>query len=125
MNKDINLSHLPVIDWDLATKLAGHHKEIAEELLALLVKTLPDDIKKIKEFYVAQKYPELLKQVHKLHGALCYCGLPRLKTLIACLETDLKSNIMTNLPSLFDQLDIEVNLLFRERFTHYHFEEPA
>jgi two-component system sensor histidine kinase BarA len=80
----------------------------------MLIKSLPTDIKNIKELYVTKKYPELLKQVHKLHGALCYCGLPRLKRLIACLETDLKNNIMINLSSLFDQLDIEISLLLRE-----------
>jgi two-component system sensor histidine kinase BarA len=86
----------------------------------MFLKSLPNDIKEIKQLYLAQKYTELLQQVHKLHGAICYCGLPRLKSVIACLETDLKNNVMFNLPSLLDQLDIEVNLLL-EQCSHYNF----
>ena len=111
----MDLNHLPVIDWELAIKLAGNKKELAEDILNLLIKTLPDDTIAIKHFSKAQNYAELLKRVHKLHGALCYCGLPRLKTVIAHLETQLKNNIMDSLPSLLDQLDVEISLLLERR----------
>lgn len=115
---DLVLDHLSIIDWSLATKLAGNKKEIAEELLRMLTKTLPNDIKEIKQLYLAQKFPELRQKVHKLHGAVCYCGLPRLKTVISRIETDLKNNVMSHLSSLFDQLDIEVNLLLEQCSYH-------
>lgn len=115
MNMELN--HLPIIDWNLATKIAGNKKEIAEEILEMFIKNLPKDIKAIKQLYLAQKYSELSQQVHKLHGTICYCGLPRLKTVVARLETDLRNNIMCNLPSLFDRLDVEVNLLLEQYHT--------
>lgn len=102
---------LPVIDWELAIKMAGQKKELAEEILNLLLASLPTDMATIKALYQAKNYPELQKQVHKLHGALCYCGLPRLKSVTALLETALKNNIMSSLPSLFDQLDVEATSL--------------
>jgi two-component system, NarL family, sensor histidine kinase BarA len=102
---------LPVIDWELGTKLAGNKREAAEEMLDMMVKSLPDDISAIKKNHAAQNYPELLRQVHRLHGALCYCGLPRLKIVTSRLEIDLKSHIIFSLPSLLDQLDTEVHLL--------------
>ncbi len=114
----MDLGHHPIIDWDQAIKLAGNHRELAEEMLDLLIKNLREEIPKIKQFHKVQNYVELLRQVHKLHGALCYCGLPRLKTLIARLETELKSNIMDGLSALLDQLDAEVNLLL-EQYSHH------
>lgn len=107
----MELNHLPVIDWPLAIQLANNKKDLAEELLDVLMKTLPNDIAKIKTCYQEDNHTHLLRQVHRLHGALCYCGLPRLKAVIETLETNLKSNIMESLPSLFAQLDAEFNLL--------------
>lgn len=107
----MELDSLPVIDWELGTKLAGNKRKAAEEMLDLLINLLPNDLALIKKWHKEQNQTELLRQVHKLHGAICYCGLPRLKTILGRLETDLKNNIMVNLPSLLVQLDAEVNLL--------------
>ena len=109
----IKLNHLPVIDWKLGMKLAGNKKEVAEELLDLFIKKLPIDLCTIKALHETINYSGLQKEIHKLHGALCYCGAPRLKKLISHLETELKNNIMVDLPSLLDQLDNEVNLLLK------------
>jgi two-component system sensor histidine kinase BarA len=114
----MDLRSLPIIDWEQAITLAGHQKELAEEILALLVNHLHEDIARVHQLYQEQNYAELLRQVHKLHGALCYCGLPRLKTLIARLETELKNNIMDSLAILLEQLDIEVNLLLEHYSCH-------
>ncbi len=111
MGGNMEFNHLPVIDWELATKLAGNKKEYAEEMLGLLIKSLPEDRLAINQCYLTEKYVELLQRAHKLHGALCYCGLPRLKAVVRQLETELKNNIMDNLPSLLDQLNLEINLL--------------
>jgi len=104
-------SNYPVIDWEQATKLAGNKRELAEEMLNLLVRDLPRDISAIQSSYQDQNYVEMLRQVHKLHGALCYCGLPRIKSVVWRLETELKSNIMDNLQILTESLNNEVNLL--------------
>lgn len=109
----MDLSHLPIIDWELATKLAGNKKELAEEMLCLFIKTLPEDHLAIKQLESAKNYTELLRRVHKLHGALCYCGIPRLKTIIAYLESQLKNNITDGLPAILDQLDVEIELLIK------------
>jgi two-component system sensor histidine kinase BarA len=100
------------IDWELATKLAGNKREIAEEILTMLLKTLRHDIDTINQSYQQQQYLLMCKQLHKLHGALCYCGLPRLKKLVAQLESDIKNNMMDDLPEMVDALNAEVeNLL--------------
>jgi two-component system, NarL family, sensor histidine kinase BarA len=107
----MELKNIPVIDWELGTKLAGNKKELAEEMLSLLIETLTDESSMIQQLFIDKNFTELLRRVHRLHGALCYCGLPRLKTVVTRLETELKNNIMVNLPFLLNQLDIEINLL--------------
>ena len=110
----MNLTTLPVIDWELGIKLAGNKKELAEEILALFIKNLSPDYSAIHEFYVAENYTELLQRLHRLRGALCYCGLPRLKWITAQLETELKSNSQTHLSALMSQLEGEVQLLLKQ-----------
>lgn len=103
--------HLPVIDWELSLKLANNNHELAKDMLRLIAERLPKDLIEIHTAHREQNIPQLIHHVHKLHGALCYCGLPRLKLLIAQLETDLKNNIMESSPPLLDQLNSEVTLL--------------
>lgn len=90
------LSRSPAIDWNLCVKLANNKVAVAEEILMLVIQQLPRDLEAIKEAQAKPDYPELLRRVHKLHGALCYSGMPRLKEAVACLETALKQNHFDN-----------------------------
>lgn len=102
--------NMPVIDWNAWIQVAGK-EEYALEMLDVFMKNIEFDLRAIQEAYVVQNFEELKKIVHKLHGALCYCGLPRLKKLVSSLESALKKHIMVDLPSLLNQLHAEVILL--------------
>lgn len=117
---EVEINHLPIIDWESGTKLAGGQRSLAEDLLDFLIKSLPQDVAKIKDLHEKKNYSDLKYQVHKLHGAVSYCGLPRLKTLLSRLETDIKNHIMFSLPPLINQLDFEVTLLL----LHYPRPQP-
>jgi two-component system, NarL family, sensor histidine kinase BarA len=110
----MDLQQLPIIDWDQALKLAGNKQDIAKEILEMLVQTLPREVAAINQSWQDENYEQMSKQVHKLHGALCYCGLPRLKTLIAAIENDLKTNVINNLPHLLQSLNEETKQLLSE-----------
>lgn len=109
--EEMNLKDTPVIDWDDAVRLAGHKKELARDLLEMLVEQLPKELKRIHQLNQDKNYLEMQKAVHKLHGAVCYTGTPRLKLVLANLETSLKSHIMDSSSSLLNQLDSEVDRL--------------
>lgn len=109
----MELETLPCIDWEKSIKVIGK-KEFAEQMIAALIKRLPDEIAAIKQSHRAQNYSEMWGQVHKLNGALCYCVLPRLKSITEQLESNLKNNIMKGSSSLLDQLDKEVRLLLND-----------
>lgn len=105
------LEDMPVIDWEEGIRLAGHKKELARDIINMLARDLPHELASIHKQHREKNYQELLKTVHKLHGAVCYTGTPRLKRVLVSLETQLKTNIMDGSPSLLDQLDTEVNRL--------------
>jgi len=109
--KEPQLKDLPVIDWDDAIRLAGHKKELARDLLDMLAELLPKELETIHHLYEHKNYHEMQKVVHKLHGAVCYTGTPRLKLVLATLETSLKFHIMGSSSSLLSQLDTEVDQL--------------
>ena len=103
------LQQLPIIDWEDSTRLAGHKKDLARDMLNMLARDLPQELRTMQSLLQDKNYNELLKAVHKLHGAVCYTGTPRLKSLLCTLETQLKTNIMNDSLTLFHQLDTEVS----------------
>jgi HPt (histidine-containing phosphotransfer) domain-containing protein len=107
----MEFTHLPLIDWTLGLKLAGNQRDLAEDMLAMLLKDLNTSRISIKEKHKIQDYKKMQQEIHKLRGAVSYCGLPRLKSTLEHLETKLKTHIMDDLPSLLDLLDTEINLL--------------
>jgi two-component system, NarL family, sensor histidine kinase BarA len=112
------LDHLPTIDWEDGIRLAGHKKELARDILNMLARDLPRELTIIHEQFQAKNYQEMQKTVHKLHGAVCYTGTPRLKTVLAALETSLKTNIMDGSSPLLDQLNTEVGRLLEQISEH-------
>lgn len=90
-----------IIDWVLADRLAGNNHEQAKEILALLLELLPAHQQEITTAYQQKNWPALLQALHKLIGALCYCGTPRLKTAAENLYQKVKNNLSQ--PSLLDR----------------------
>ncbi|MES2217642.1 MAG: Hpt domain-containing protein, partial [Pseudomonadota bacterium] len=110
---------IPVIDWELGLKLAGNKPQLAKDIMAILINTLPHELQSILE---AKNDPNtLLQRVHKLHGAISYCGLPRLKKLLAEFEQSLKNEQFAHLDAYLATLQDEVNQVlntFAETNTH-------
>ncbi|WP_395167814.1 ATP-binding protein [Piscirickettsia salmonis] len=78
------------IDIHEGIKLTSGSEALFFELLELLIKRLPEDLQAIKTAFNNQAFDELSHCVHKLHGASCYCGTLKLKTISAELEKQLK-----------------------------------
>jgi len=84
---------LPAIDWRLCLKLANNKETVAQEILLLIIQELPTNLKAIQQAQEKADYHELLRCVHKLHGSLCYCGMPRLKNAVILLEIALRNKV--------------------------------
>lgn len=101
------------IDWELCLKLANNRPELAKELLTLLVNELPQVRANINEAYENKDYPALHRYIHKLHGATCYCGVPKLKEIAALLEAKLKKSNSDEIKKLLKILNDEMDQLLK------------
>lgn len=102
-----------LIDWPMALQRAAGKSELAQEMLLLLIKSLPLAEKHIQQAISDNDPQGLLHTIHKLHGACCYTGVPRLKTLLETIETQLKkgASITTLEPELYELDDVIQMLL--------------
>jgi len=79
------------INWELSLKNAGQKEDLAKEMLSMLVNSFDNTINLINQYLDSNKLPDLISQVHKIHGASAYCGVPRLKELANEYENILKT----------------------------------
>ena len=81
-----------IISWQQSLKAANNKVDLAKDMLTMLVASFDDAKLKIETAFADKKQDELLQQVHKLHGATAYCGVPQLKQLANNYESHLKNN---------------------------------
>lgn len=113
----MNEEHSEIIDWPLASQLAGNNRQVAEELLQCLIKSLPNDFAMMKQALHQHDYKRLQMLAHRLHGALCYCGLPRLKTATIALEKALKTSHAVS--EIFNLFELEVQQVMEASSTYF------
>ena len=105
-----------VIDWEQAIKLAGNSRELAKEMFALLIKELTNELIEIKKEHAIYDIKALKNRIHRLYGALCYCGAPRLKTVAAAFLQALNNKKYLEVSTLLVQLELEINELIQYEF---------
>ena len=93
------------IEWNLCLELANHKPDFAEEMLAMLTDDLPPSRDKIMHAFQQEDWMELQHQIHRIHGACCYCGVPKLKKLARDIETALKQDKLDVVKKLIPKLD--------------------
>ncbi|GEB71905.1 two-component sensor histidine kinase BarA [Pseudoalteromonas carrageenovora] len=101
------------IDWAQALQRAGGKSELALEMLNMLLLSVPETLTLLAKAIESNDCKQVLSIVHKFHGACCYTGVPKLKSLAETIETSLKSEcILENIePELFELQDELENLL--------------
>lgn len=103
------------INWPMALERAAGKRDLAIQMLDMLIKTIPDTIEKINIALGSNSADDVLTVVHKFHGACCYTGLPKIRSLAEQIEIGLKAHgqIKNVEPELFELLD-EIDLLRNE-----------
>ncbi len=103
------------IDLEEGARLVGQGIEDAKEMIFVIAEKLSLDIQKIKQVASLGNKKELYELVHGLYGALCYCGLPRLRALIAQLKEKLLDKEVELIDNqLVEQIAIEVEHVISE-----------
>ena len=93
-----------VIDLELGKSLVGGSLEMAYEILQMLSDALPQHKAILIKAVTDQKLENIRTEAHKLHGAACFTGTPRLKTAAKALEQAAKHNQAEEIPALSKNL---------------------
>jgi len=99
---------MKVIDLELGKQLVDGDENTAKELLKMLADSLPTHQQIIHQAAKDQAIKDIISEAHKLHGATCYTGTPRIKAAAKELELAAKANQLESLPALIENLDKEI-----------------
>ncbi|CAK3220660.1 Hpt sensor hybrid histidine kinase [Vibrio crassostreae] len=101
-----------IIDWQAAMRQAANKEDLARDMLQMLVDFIPEVYEAADKAIEDSGYPveELIHIIHKMHGSSSYSGVPRLKSVCATIEKELRSgtsveDIEPELFELQDELD--------------------
>lgn len=104
-----SLTDNKVIDLQQSIKYMGNETTAREMLTILVDSLLPTEMQKINSCYKNNDLGNMLKAVHKLHGGVSYCGVPKLKKAVKQLEEALKLNQDSKLQELYNILINEID----------------
>jgi CheY-like chemotaxis protein len=99
-----------IVDPDLCLRLANNSQDLAEELLAILKDSLPDDKLAINNAFSANDTVLLRQLVHRLNGAVKYCGVPGLHDAVEHFDIALKAPESAQSKSELEILNREIDL---------------
>lgn len=113
--------NLPVFDQNLALENADNRIDMAREMLSLLIESLPIDLANMNQ---ASEDPALLRRhTHALHGALRYCGTPRLQNAVQKLEQATINEDIVEISALLHRVNSEAETLiawYRDQGELFH-----
>ena len=65
------------LDWALALQRAGGKPELANEMLNMLLLSVPETLNLLNQAIVSNDCPQVLSVINKFHKACCYTGVPK------------------------------------------------
>ncbi len=99
-------------------ELAKNDNELAKDMLAMLVESLPGERLHIRKHFDSGDMKSLYETIHRLHGACCYCGVPRLKMLCKKADTDLRNGSTDYLDREIEELLAAIDELIEWQKNH-------
>lgn len=84
--------------------LAKNNAELAKDMLVMLLESLPKERDKINACAINTDLRSMYETVHKLYGACCYCGTPRLRHITQTLDRKLRDNDEDKLTEFLEEL---------------------
>jgi len=93
-----------LINWPNCLQLANNKIDLAWDMLYAVIDTIPETKITLSKLLNEKNYGEFSHGIHKFHGALCYTGIPTLRTKIHFIETALKQSRFEEIDSLFAEI---------------------
>jgi two-component system sensor histidine kinase BarA len=95
---------LPVVDKAEGRRLSGNREALAEEMLAMLVTSLPAYRHQLQEAWQRQDVEQLVEITHQLGGGCRYCGVPQLAATCEALENRARRRPLNDCGDAFHDL---------------------
>ena len=109
---------LAVLDLKKALLIVSDNRKLADDLLSMLIKSLPDyklDIKKYAQYGIENNRDELKHTIHKIHGGLRYIGAPALSEIISASDEKLSELNEKQLKQHIELIFYEFDRLTKEK----------
>ena len=105
----------PIRDLARALRISGGSEEIAEELLDLLLQTLPETLADLQEAYSGGDFKEMRELLHKLGGAVSVCAVTDLETATRNLHASVTARDAQGIATGLGRLQEEADRLVASR----------
>ncbi|MFC4700974.1 response regulator [Glaciecola siphonariae] len=99
------------IDWELAMFRSNQNPEVAMSFMDDFITHLSEHKKDIAHYGDHHQIENVLASIHKLHGACCYTGVPRLQAMCFEIEAALKKDPHYHYEDKIEELVAEMSLL--------------
>ena len=93
------------INIRVCLKIANNNKEIAQKLVSMFIKELPEAKKDINKAYETKDIISLRSHVHKLLGSSAYCGAELIQKDLNDISKHVKDNNHASLKVSVDKLN--------------------
>ena len=108
---------LAILDLEKALQIAANNRVLADDLLAMLIKSIPEYKNSIQQQAMLDR--NVLKAIiHKIHGGLRYIGAPGLEDIISKTNNDLFTLSKKELQQNIELIFIEFDRLMKEEKYH-------
>jgi len=75
----------PARDAEAAVRIAGGNRELAEDMFAMLVDGLPDELQQLRQYLRQRNWEGLCAAAHRLKGSTAVCSVPALHATVGGL----------------------------------------
>lgn len=105
------------VDSTEANRRARGRSDVARELFAILCRTLPESRATLERARAEHDWKTIREEGHRLHGAMAYCGVPRLEAALAELQRAARASDAVTLERAVVRVERSIDevLAFAER----------
>jgi len=107
--------NLPVLDYKKAIQQVSGNKQLADDLLQMLIKELPDYKHTLQQALKNGAKEEINKILHKMHGGLRYVSAPALTQLVSNTRSELSILNNTQLQYAIELINQECERVISQR----------
>ncbi|WNC69420.1 two-component sensor histidine kinase BarA [Thalassotalea nanhaiensis] len=96
-----------IYDWELSLSRSANKIDLALEMFTMLIQSLPEMKVALQNNVRLEDITTTGTLVHKLNGACCYVGVPRLERIVKSIEAQIKqhASLETLEPEFFELFD--------------------